>query len=370
MKKSRFIAVLSIGVMSLSLLTGCGKKDKKTTEEAGDTEAQITATPISNMDGSAEDIELYTMEGMVRSDLTGEWIEESLENKRPVCIMINNIIDAMPQSGISQADITYEFLVEGGITRLLCVFKDYANGITKLGPIRSARHYYITTAYMLDGFFAHYGASVYALDMLEHNSDINNLNGMALDGIMCYRDNSRVAPHNVYTDSEKLVAGVEKDGYDTDHKDYYKADMFKFNYEDKDLNTGKTANTVTTAFNANRKPWFEYHPDDKRYYRFQYGEPHIDDQTNEQLSYKNIIVMFVSYSQIDDYGCLTVNWDSDPSSGWGYYITNGEFTQITWEKSGVYLKYYNEDGTQLKMNPGNTYITVFDQTIPEQVTIE
>ena len=74
------------------------------------------------------------------NEFSGEWIDESLSNQRPLCIMINNIVDAMPQSGISQADITYEMLVEGGITRYMCVFKDYSN-LEKLGPVRSARHY-------------------------------------------------------------------------------------------------------------------------------------------------------------------------------------------------------------------------------------
>jgi hypothetical protein len=308
---------------------------------------------------SAEDVQVVYKEGMVLSDLTGEWIDESLADQRPLCIMINNIIDAMPQSGISQADITYEFVVEGGITRLLCVFKDYATGIDKLGPVRSSRHYYAEMARTLDGIYAHFGWSPYAQNYIESIPDYQNLNGLELEGIMYYRDSSRVAPHNVYTDSEGIMAGIEYKGYDMTHASSYEYKNFKFNYNDTNLASGNTANKVTTAFSDSRQPWFEYHEDDSRYYRFQYGDEQIDAETGEQLSYKNVIVMFADYQGIegDSVGCLTINWD-DGTTGTGYYISDGEYVPITWGKNSSGLMYYNEDGTQLKMNPGNTYISV------------
>ena len=115
------------GVMlTASLLGGCGKDDKKKTTE----EPVVSLEPVATM-GDAESIEVVSKEGMVINEYSGEWIDESLEFQRPICIMINNIIDAMPQSGISQADITYEVLVEGGITRFMCVFKYYSN-VTKI----------------------------------------------------------------------------------------------------------------------------------------------------------------------------------------------------------------------------------------------
>ena len=130
--------------LTVSCLAGCGKKKEEDTEQA-----TITTEAAATM--SDADIEFApTKEGYVINEFSGEWIDESLSNQRPLCIMINNIVDAMPQSGISQADITYEMLVEGGITRYMCVFKDYSN-LEKLGPVRSARHYYVQMANMLGG---------------------------------------------------------------------------------------------------------------------------------------------------------------------------------------------------------------------------
>ena len=127
---------------------------------------------------SDADIEFApTKEGYVINEFSGEWIDESLSNQRPLCIMINNIVDAMPQSGISQADITYEMLVEGGIypiyvciLRIIPIWKSW-------DQFRSARHYYVQMANMLGGIYAHVGWSVYAESWIK-DTGLNNLNGL------------------------------------------------------------------------------------------------------------------------------------------------------------------------------------------------
>ena len=353
MKKSKIAACLIGSLLVTSMLGGCGKKKESTPT----TEAELNITPVATMQ-DASDMQVISREGYVISDLTGEWIEEKYANQRPLCIMINNIIDAMPQSGISQADITFEMLVEGGITRYLCVFGQY-DGLTKLGPVRSARPYYVTMSKMLDGYFAHVGWSDIAKEMIENDPNVDNLNGLTnLSTIMFYRDNSRVAPHNCYTDGEKIIAGIETDGYRTTHKDGFNS-MFGFNYKDTPLNSGNKAVKVQTNFSESRTPWFEYNESDGRYYRFQYGEKQIDDQTNEQLSYKNVIVMVTQYSDIDGY-LKNIDWNT---GGEGYYITDGEYIPIKWKTKDT-IQFYTEDGKQLKMNPGNTFITVFPYANP------
>ena len=360
MKKNKLLALSMATVIALTSLNGCGKKN-----DVAEIDPVINVSAVPEMN-SPEDMQVLYKDGYILSDLTGEWIDESLKNKRPLCIMINNIIDAMPQSGISKADITYEMLVEGGITRYLCVFRDYAN-VGKLGPVRSARPYYVEMTEMYDGFYGHVGWSTLAEEMIT-NSDLPDLNGLtALSTIMYFRDESRVAPHNCYTNGESAVAGIEYMGYSTEHDSTYDKDMFKFNYKDKDLGTGKVANKITTAYSESRKPWFEYNAEDKRYYRFQYGEKQIDDQTGEQLSYKNVIIQFVQYTQIDDYGLQLIDWNP---GGQAIYCTNGEYENIIWKKDNGVVKYYHADGTQLSMNPGNTFVTVFDQLLPQNVTIE
>lgn len=363
MKKNK-LALLLVGAMSLSMLaTGCGKKKKDDNTETTE-KPSVSMDDIASM-SDASDIQLVQRDGYVISELTGEWIDEALENQRPICLMVNNIIDAMPQSGISKADITFEILVEGGVTRYLCIFKDYAS-LGKTGPVRSARHYYVRMNDFLDGIYAHYGWSDYARQLIEAEGT-NNLNGI-YDDRTYYRDNSRYAPHNVYTDGARLADGVERSGYRKEYKEGV-GHIFDFNIDDTPLNNGQTANKVITAYNGQQSRWFEYNSEDKRYYRYQYNQPQMDCETNEQLSYKNVIVMFADYSPIGDGYLLHLDWYSTNNKA--YYFTDGEYKEITWENvNEEQVRFFDADGKLLKMNPGNTFITVFKSSEQDLVTIE
>lgn len=366
MKKTKKITALLIGTMLTTLLfSGCGKK-KEETETTETTEASVDISSIATMEGSAEDIVVISREGYVLSDLTGEWIDEKYDNMRPLCCMINNIKDALPQSGISQASITYEVLVEGGITRLMCIF-DHYDDIEKLGSVRSARVPYIQIAQMYDGIFAHYGYSPTAQNMIEADPTINNLNGMTMSDVF-FRTNDKPAPHNAYTNSDCIISGIERMGYNTEHNSNYQK-AFNFNYKDMPLENGQPANKVTTAFSNYSTSCFEYNAEDGRYYRSEYGAPHIDAATGEQLSYKNVIVLLVNYYTETDasgYDYHFVHWDN----GDAYYFTNGQYVKLKWNADSGVVKLYNEDGSPAKLNPGNTFVSVFDSATAGDVTIE
>ena len=365
MKKTKKKTALLVSTLVVSMLfSGCGKK--KETTEAETTTSAIDIKPIATMDGDAEDISILSREGYIISDLTGEWIDEKYENMKPFCIMINNISDAMPQSGISQAAITYEILVEGGITRFLCVF-DHYDDIEKLGPIRSARVPHVQLAKMFDGFYAHYGWSPSAQEMIESDPSIASLNGIVLGEIMYYRSDDKPAPHNVFTNSELIASGIEYKGYDYKHSDNYEK-MFNFNTKDKPLENGEPGKKVCTAFSDSRTPTFEYNEADGRYYRYQYGDKQIDAVTGEQLSYKNVIIMMVEYTTDEEGYYHFVSWRD--SNLYAYYFTDGQYVKVNWKMVNGVPKYFYEDGTELRLNPGNTFVNVFDYTIPSAIVIE
>ena len=127
--KKRLSIVLCMTLMATSLLAGCKKKE----EAPEPTEAVSEAEPETETETGKD--------GMARSYLTGEWIDKDLAKKKPVAIMIGNTNDALPQYGLSQADVLYEAPAEGGITRLMPIFQDYS-GLDKIGSVRSCRHYY------------------------------------------------------------------------------------------------------------------------------------------------------------------------------------------------------------------------------------
>ena len=198
------ILALTVGMMA----TGCGK-DKETEMDVVDLTVPPVVTEEEEPEPEPEEPEV-THEGEAQSLLTGEWLPEEETKNRPVAIMLGNTTDALPQYGIGEADVLYECLVEGGLTRLMGIFEDY-NDAPKYGSVRSCRLYYAYLAKEYDAIYAHYGQASNAKSFL--NSDaIDNLNGLegTMDSIMYYRSSDRPAPHNVFTTPDGIAAGIEK----------------------------------------------------------------------------------------------------------------------------------------------------------------
>ncbi len=350
MRKTKTALLFTAALAACSMMAGCGKKEP-TTEMITETQEQTTQ----------EEATVETKDGMVLNPLTGEWIDESFANARPIAVMINNLKPAIPQAGIEKADIMYEVLVEGGITRMMGVYTDYS-GMDKIGPIRSARHYYVKLANEYDAIYVHVGHSTYAVTELA-DSGIDHIDGTeGIGNVFTYRTSDRKAPHNCYSSTEGIMKAFEQTGFSLTHNAGYDSNKFLFQTEDTELAEGTVANKITTAFNNNRKPWFEYNAEEKLYYRFEYGDKQIDETTGNQLKYKNVIIQFASHSVLDEKKDLQEI--KLTGTGDGFYATDGKMIPITWEKQsdkGV-TKYYTADGEQLKMNPGKTWITIFKDT--------
>lgn len=371
-------AIILVMILTMSTVTGCKKKVSDTSvNEDNQAETNITdseeqenndTTDIEDNEEPQEVEEVVNdHEGEVINTLTGQWISEEAANRRPIGIMINNLKAAMPQSGIAQADIVYETLVEGGITRLYAIFRDF--DAEKIGPVRSARHYYLDFAFDHDAIYVHYGKSTYAKDKFkEWNSPhMDGLSG--LDAVMCYQDPTRVRPHSTYTSYDKLLKAWKQVGYRETNKEDFEA-KFKFSEEEINLTSDMEATYIDLPYSHyEQKPWFEYNEEDNLYYRFQFGGKHIDRETDEQLKYKNIIIQFANIWTIkgDKYGCMNMTL---VTSGEGYYITNGKAQKITWKKPSHYKPtlYYNENGEEIKLNKGKTWVSVFPKNRKSKIT--
>lgn len=341
--KKRLLAVTIMTIAAIGL-SGCGKKEELTTEMA----TQATTEEVTTEDTSHE--------GMTYNELTGEWSEDFV-SKRPIAVMINNLKEALPSSSTKQADIIYECMVEGGITRIMPIFSNY-EALEAVGSVRSARHYYINIANEYDAIYVHYGQSKPAKEKLD-NGVINNINGLTYDAGF-YRDSSRVAPHNAYTSGERIVKGIEDFGYSTEYADDHEK-VLSFYEEDTELTNGQDAATVHVSFSSYSKPYFIYNADTKLYDRYEYDAPQIDnlaDENDNILTFKNVIV------QISQYECINTKNDlqelTQVGEGEGYYCTNGKAIPITWKKAskGDKTKYYTKDGEELLLNPGKTWISI------------
>ena len=118
--------------------------------------------------------------------------------KRPIAIMIDNNVGNNNHIGLQDAYITYEVSVEGGLTRIMALFKD--REIEEIGPVRSSRHYFLDYALESDAIYAHYGWSPYAENDIK-NLQVNNINGLT-DTNAYWRNKTISAPHNVFTSTE------------------------------------------------------------------------------------------------------------------------------------------------------------------------
>lgn len=345
------VAVVAVIVVVCVLVFGGEKKVEDKPEET------TTVAETTTEDPNA---------GKTVSFLTGEYVSAKRASKRPVAVMYNNIINAIPHSGISNADVLYEAPVEGSITRIMGIFDNY-DKLEKIGSIRSCRIYYCYFALEWDAIYCHFGQSKYAVDFLK-SGKIDTV-GTFTAGNNFYRTTDRVAPHNCFISGDKINEAINSLKYRKQYeKDY--TGKFQFATPDTtvDLASTKVANKVELGYPINQ-PWFEYNTEDGQYYRYQYGDKHIDDQNNEQLHCSNIIVQFVNASIYPDGKSLDMTLTG---SGNGWFITKGKAEKVTWKKDENLgqTKYYDKDGNEITLNTGKTWICMVQKEYSDDVKIK
>ena len=285
---------------------------------------------------------------------------------RPYAVMINNIGTARPlQSGLQDAYIIYEMIVEGGLTRYMALFMD--QNIDRIGSIRSSRHYYLDYALENDAIYVHHGQSPQA------QADFSALNVDRIvvdDSKTGWRDKSLKvsSEHTLFTSTSKLANGIGKKRT-TRNKDL----LLNYSAKSVDLASianNKVANKVSIPYSNSVVSSYEYDPEAKVYKRFVNGKEHTDYVTKKQYTFKNIITYQVKNTTLNDgenKGRQTLH---NIGSGTGYYISEGIAIPIKWEKKSrsEQTKYTLEDGSELKVNDGNTFIQI--QPTDRTLTIE
>lgn len=347
--KKRWLVTAAVALSLTFAFTGC-KKDETPVEEPKKVEK-----PAKKVD---------THEGEAKSLLTGEWIDEELVTKRPVAIMISNIKEALPQYGTSKADIFYECPVEGGLTRMMAIYRDYS-GLDKIGSVRSCRLYFPQFANEFNAIYVHFGQASYAESYL--NSSVDNINGLVLESQCFTRDNTRKKPHNAFIDTEGINKGIEKMKYDTTLSSSYANGHYQFAEDKAPVNLeGEDAVVVKPGYAVN-KPWFVYDSESGLYKRYEYGESQIDKATDTQLEVKNILIQCCKWNYEPDNKYLRID---TVSGGEGYYITNGKVIPVTWKKDrdGSPAHYYDASGNEITLNQGKTWVCVVQNTYADKIT--
>ncbi len=287
----------------------------------------------------------------VPSALTGLPVAPSL-NAGPVTgVMIENSDEARPQSGLGSAGVVFEAIAEGGITRFLALFQDTAPD--NVGPIRSARPYYEQWALGFDAGYAHVGGSPEAL------ADIKTWGVRDLDqyynGGSYHRVSNRAAPHNVYTGIAILNQVEAKKGYTS-------SNFTSFPRQAATPAKVPTARTINlTLSGPDYNVVYQYNAATNSYLRSEAGVPHIDANTNTQISPKVVIALVMPYSiEADGYHSVYTTIGSGPV----YVFQDGLMTVGQWAKSSNASQFIFTDssGAVIKLNPGQTWLTAIAKT--------
>lgn len=365
MRKKVLLILLSAMVMC-SVLTGCGKAEETAGTDVMESSAtaQTEATETTNSTGTMDTTEnaqaetvVENHDDMYRSELTNEWIDESLKEQRPIAVLVDNEKTALDHYGMTQADIVYEIMnstANDEVTRFMAIVKDWGS-ITRFGSIRSAR----TTNFMIapeyNAVLVHDGGPFYINDYLP-KVWVNNLSGG-----FARIENGKPREFTEYVTTGEIEARLKERGYSEEYNSYYEGPHWQFADETEPVNLADNAKSkdctlVDLPFPHNDSE-LEYDKESGTYLYSEYGKAHIDPENdNKQLAFTNIILQCADITELDANGYMEFNLINE--SGKGYYITGGKAIPVTWEK-GVDVeptKFYDEAGKEITLNIGKTYI--------------
>ncbi|PLT33302.1 DUF3048 domain-containing protein [Bacillus sp. V5-8f] len=337
-------------ILTASLLAGgCGKEESKPNNPEPAQPTQ-TARKVVEQETFSD---TYPFTGIGTNDSQG----------RAIAVMVNNHPKARPQSGLSKADIVYEMLAESEVTRFLAVYQ--SEKPEKVGPVRSARKYYIDLAKGLGALYIAHGYSPEAKVMLRQGY-VDNLNGIAFDGTLFKRETFRKAPHNSYISFENIEKGAASQSYDLGLPP--KPMMFLTEEQMEDLQ-GSPAFTANIRYGSDIfNVQYKYDQKLAKYQRFSNGEQTVEYGDQTPILLDNIFIIEAQHRVIDNSGRREIDIKT---GGKGYLLQKGKLNEVEWQnRDGVIIPVKN--GVEVGLAPGRTWVNFVPSQpgISQSVTIE
>ncbi|WZL74640.1 DUF3048 domain-containing protein [Clostridiaceae bacterium 35-E11] len=355
----RIFMILVIVVGMVMGFAGC--KDTKESPVLLEEEGPSTGSNDDIMEEIVDSKKAREEEKGVASPISGLYTqEESIIKRRPIAVMLDNQRQARPQAGLDQAEIIYEILAEGWITRYMAVF--LINEPELIGPVRSARPYFIDKAMEFNGLYVHDGGSPQAFsDIVKFK--VADIDAQSRSSKVFWRKSHKSRPHNEYTSAQAIRAAAKQSNY----KEIGDFETLLFHDEDQKINGIKTT-YIKILYHKDYKPSFEYHEEENLYYRYINGQPHRDEVSEKHLAAKNIIVQKAKTKVIDSAGRREIGLVGE---GEGYFITYGAMKEIIWKKPSrrAITRFYDKNGEEITLNPGVTWIEVIPSNL-EITTVE
>lgn len=340
------------------VLSGCGSSEEAVPE--AEEEVLETVAPLPEPEPEPEP-DPYVLADM--HPLTGLELGEDDPLDRPIAVMLNNYKAALPQLGVSQADIIYEVPAEGGITRMLAIFQSVED-VGDLGSIRSARHYYIELALGHDALYVHAGGSPQAYEYLSAY-DVDNMDGVngGSDQAIFWRDADRRATagyeHSMLTSGAEILEYLENGRYETSRDEAIDSGLV---FHPDGTTFTQDATDISVKFSSYKTGTFTYE-DGLGYAVGQYDDDYIDGNSGDTVVVPNVLVLEANIWVIagDTAGRLDMNLSGYSGTGWYFY--GGQGVEIGWEKADINspLTYTTADGEPLALSPGQLYVCIVDE---------
>lgn len=287
-------------------------------------------------------------ENLIRRNIDGVYVAEGEENHYPVAVMIDNHKDARPASGIAKANLVIEAEAEGGVTRYFAVFAS-GEKIDEIGPIRSARPYFVDWAEGLSALYVHVGGSPDALDKIisDRVYDMNEF----FKGSYFWRDTTRKKPHNVYISTDNLNKYLET-------KKLSVGDFTPWQFKDDEVKEYLPATSSTIKINYRIKDFiveWKYEPENNNYVRYLSGEMY-KDKDGTVVTAKNVVVQYTRADVVDDKSRLDMGV---VGKGKALVCLDGKCEAGTWKKATKKdrTRFFVGDN-EVAFNAGLTWVNV------------
>lgn len=283
----------------------------------------------------------------IYSPLTGAEVSQEEARKALTSMIIENSVDARPQSGLNQAGVVFEAIAEGGITRFGVVYQE--NTPSEIGPVRSLRPYFLDWLRPFDPTMGHVGGSQKALKQVRDGSwkDMDQF----ANGNSYWRSKDRKAPHNVYTSDEKINDFNQA-------KNYTLEEFPAFPRKNDQKASSPTASTINLNISSKQyNAIFTYNLSDNNYLRSQGGKAHLD-KSGTQIKSKTVVAIISNYSIVQEDGSRSAY--KTTGSGEAIVFQDGIATPATWSKTDQksQIKLTDSTGAEIKLNRGKTWFTV------------
>ena len=340
-------------LLCILLLAGCAKTPKDEPKEP-ENQPEITK-PQPEKQPEPEKKPINPLTGL-ETDMS-----EEILNRKPVAIMVGNSKAAMPQLGVSKADILVEMMAEGGSTRIMAIWQDPSQ-MGRIGSVRSARPYFIDMAQWLDAYYLHFGGSVPAFKAIGERKDLVAMDAIrgGYEGSLFIRDPERkkkyALEHTAVTSGERIEETLAK----LENKQKRDLDQTAFNFNMQHSALLKAdANKITLDYFTINKPYFIYDKEQDIYTRFQYGVEHTDGEYNVPVTVKNVIVLEMPSAPVPG-DPLKIIEVQTTGSGTGKYFADGSYVDIKWSKAAYNkpLELFTSDDRPLQVKPGQTFLAV------------